>query len=105
MEGYSSLVISVVKKIQGGTKSSHATKHWRLAKVTENIADLVIGMNRIVLQAIKRKANRLADYLVNCGIDNKDEVWDNCWQQVDCPVLKVKCLQLAKQDSSSTNQD
>jgi len=38
VEGDLSLVISVAKKISGGTKASRATKHWRLAKVTENIA-------------------------------------------------------------------
>lgn len=38
VEGDSTLVISVAKKIYGGTKASKASKPWRLAKVTENIA-------------------------------------------------------------------
>lgn len=44
VEGDSALVISTAKKIHGGTKANKATKHWRLAKVTENIAELIDGM-------------------------------------------------------------
>eukprot|EP00253_Pinus_taeda_P011877 PITA_11877 len=62
VEGDSSLVISVAKKIYVGTK------------------------------AVRRKANGLADYLENYGMDNPDEIWDNCWHQVDCPDLKERCI-------------
>lgn len=104
MEGDSSLVISVAKKIHGGTKASRATKHWRLAKVMKNIVELVISMNGLVFQVVRRKANGLVDYLANYGIDKKDEEWHNCWQQVDCPDLKARCLQLEKQDLGHTNR-
>jgi len=66
--------------------------HWRLAKVTENIAELIVGMNGLVFQAVRRKANGLADYLENYGIDNPDEIWNNYWHQVDYPDLKERCL-------------
>eukprot|EP00253_Pinus_taeda_P014528 PITA_14528 len=102
VEGDLSLVISVAKKIYAGTTESRATKRWRLAKVTENIAELIVRMNGLVFQAVRRKANGLADYLANYGIDNPDEIWDSCWHQVDCPDLKEKCLQLAKQDLDNT---
>eukprot|EP00253_Pinus_taeda_P007373 PITA_07373 len=65
VEGDSSLVISVAKKIQGGTQACKATRHWRLAKVTENIAQLIGEMKGLVFQTVRRKANGLADYLAN----------------------------------------
>lgn len=73
--------------------------------MTENIAGLMVGMNGLVFQAVRRQANGLADYLANYDIDNQDEVWDTCWQQVDCPDLKEKCLQLAEQDLDNAGRD
>eukprot|EP00253_Pinus_taeda_P025596 PITA_25596 len=104
VEGDSSLVISVAKKIYAGTKVSRVTKHWILTKVTENIVELMVGMNGLVFQAVRRKANGLADYLANYGLDNPDEIWDSCWHQVDCPGLKERCLQLAIQDLDNANR-
>jgi len=71
IEGDSSLVISVAKKIQGGTNQSRTTKHWRLAKVTENIAGLMVGMNGLVFQAVRRQANELVDYLANYALTTR----------------------------------
>jgi len=84
LEGDSSLVISTAQKMQRGTKANKATKHWRLAKVTENIAELMAGMKGLVFHAVRRQANGLADYLENCGVDSQDRGWDNCWEEVDC---------------------
>lgn len=104
VEDDSTLVISVAKKIDGGTKASKASKHWRLAKVMENIAQLISGMKGLVFRAVRRKANSLADHLENYGIDNQDRGWDSCWQQVNSPGLKEMCIQLAKQDLDNANR-
>lgn len=47
---------------------------------------------------VRRKVNGLADYLANVGVENQDREWDRCWKMVDFPILKEKCLQLAKRD-------
>eukprot|EP00253_Pinus_taeda_P010390 PITA_10390 len=91
VEGDSALVISVAKKIQGGTQACKATRHWRLAKVTENIAQLIGEMKGLVFQTVRRKENGLDHYLENYSIDNQDRGWDSCWQQVDSPSLKERC--------------
>jgi len=104
VEGDSSLVISVAKKIQGGTQACKATRHWRLAKVTKNIAQLIGEMKGLVFQTVRRKANGLADYLANYNIDNQDRGWDSCWQQVDSPSLKERCSQLAREDLGNLNR-
>ena len=98
VEGDSSLVISTAKRIQAGSNVSKVIKQWRLSKVTENIAELLNGMRGIVFQLVRRKANSLADHLANWGVDNPNFVWDRCWQEVDCPMLKASCTQLAAKD-------
>lgn len=104
VEGDSALVISVAKRIYGGTKASKATKHWRLAKVTENIAELISGLRGLVFQAVRHKANVIADHLANHGIENKNREWDSYWHQVNSLDLKKKCIQLAKQDMDNANR-
>eukprot|EP00253_Pinus_taeda_P019962 PITA_19962 len=69
-EGDSSLVITTVQKLQRGIRANKVIKHWRLAKVTENIEELLRGLQGTVFQAIRRRANKVADYLANCGVDS-----------------------------------
>lgn len=98
------MAITAAKRIQAGTRASKATKHWRLAKATENIAELIVEMRGLVFQTVRRKANGLADYLANHGVDNQEKILDNCWQEVDCPILKVTCAQLAEKDLIQADQ-
>eukprot|EP00253_Pinus_taeda_P017898 PITA_17898 len=99
VEGDSSLAISAAKRLQAGTQTSKVTKHWRLAKATENIAELIADLRGIVFQSIRRKANGLADFLANHGADTPHLITNSCWQDVDCPTLKMKCAQLAEKDN------
>jgi len=39
VEGDSQLAIIAARKLYAGAKASKVTKHWRLAKVTKNIAE------------------------------------------------------------------
>eukprot|EP00253_Pinus_taeda_P012787 PITA_12787 len=98
VEGDSSLAISAAKRLQAGTRASKVTKHWRLAKATESIAELIANLRGIVFQSIRRKANGLADFLANHGADTPHLIMNSCWQDVNCPTLKVTCAQLAKKD-------
>ena len=52
VEGDSHLAITIVKKIQHGTQPSKAIKHWRLAAVTETIAQHLTSLNGIILQSV-----------------------------------------------------
>eukprot|EP00253_Pinus_taeda_P007070 PITA_07070 len=99
VEGDSSLAISAAKCLQAGTHTSKVTKHWRLAKATESIAELIADLRGIVFQSIRRKANGLADFLANHGADTPHLITNSCWQDVNCPTLKVTCAQLAEKDN------
>jgi len=48
IEGDSEIAITVARKIYGGTPTSKVTKHWRLSKVTNNIAKLLREMKGLI---------------------------------------------------------
>jgi len=103
VEGDSSLAISAAKCLQAGTQTSKVTKHWRLAKATEGIAEMLAELRGIVFHSVRRKANGLADFLANHGADNPHLITNSCWQEVVCPILKVTCAQLAEKDSNQAD--
>eukprot|EP00253_Pinus_taeda_P019464 PITA_19464 len=103
VEGDSSLAISAAKRLQAGTKASKATKHWRLAKATESIAEMIVEMRGIVFQSVRRKANGLGDFLANHRADNPNIITNSYWQEVECPILKVTCAQLVEKDTNQAD--
>lgn len=92
------------KRLQTGTNINKATKHWKLAKATENIAELVTGMKGLIFQTIRRKANGIADHLANCGADNPNIAMDRGWWEMDDPIIREACKQLAEKDLIQATQ-
>ena len=82
VEGDSQLAISTIKKIQYGTKPDKAIKHWCLAAATELIAQHLASLGGIILQAVRRKANSLADHLANYAVDNPTNALDTYWMDL-----------------------
>eukprot|EP00253_Pinus_taeda_P029955 PITA_29955 len=85
IEGDSEVAITVARKIYSGMPASKVTRHWRLAKVTENIAKLLGEMKGLTFQAVCQKANTVTDHLANYGIEHPNALWDSCWQDIDNP--------------------
>jgi len=98
IEGDSEVAILVTRKIYGGTPASKATKHWRLAMVTESIGKLLGKMKGLVFQSVRRQANSVVDNLANHGIENPNGTVDSCWHQVESNQLKERCSHLARLD-------
>lgn len=48
VEGNSQLAITVVRKLYSGAKTIKVTRHWRLAKVTESIAEHLSWLNGLI---------------------------------------------------------
>ena len=97
VEGDSLLAINVTRKLQMGSKPGKVTKHWRLAKVTELIAEHLSCLDKIILHVVRRKANAVADHLANYGIDSHFTYLDTCWHEVTCNELQRKCTLLSRQ--------
>jgi len=98
IEGDSEVAITAARKIYRGTLASKVTRHWRLDKVTDNIAKLLGEMKGLTFQAVRRKANTVADHLANYGIEHPNTMWDSFWQDIDNPELRGKCMQLSRLD-------
>jgi len=98
VEGDSQLTVIASRRMYAGAKASKVTQHWRLAKVTENIAEHLGWLKGLVFQAVRRKANAAADHLVNFGIENPTSILDSFWQDVICSELRNKFTLLSRQD-------
>ena len=96
VEGDSQLAIIAARRMYAGAKARKITQHWRLAKVTESIAEHLGRLNGLIFQAIHRKANTIADHLANYGIENPTIIMDNCWQDVTYPEVRNKCTLLSR---------
>ena len=101
VEGESLLAISTANKIQNGMKAKKVSKHWRLAMVTCRIAQHLNALTSVVLHAIQRQANALADVLANHAVDHPTHTIDTCWHEVTCPDLKDDCVRISRSDLSS----
>lgn len=86
------------KRLQAGTSISKATRHWRLAKATESIAELIMELRGLTFQTVRRKANGLADHLANIGADNRHIIINRGWHEFDNQIIKETCEQLAATD-------
>ena len=98
VEGDSQVAITTVKKIQHGTQPAKAIKHWRLAAVTERIAQHLPSLSGIILQSMRRQANSLADHIANYAVDNPTLAWDTCWQELMDDKLRDQCSAISKKD-------
>lgn len=103
VEGDSEFAITMTRKLYGRVKASKVTKNWRLSKVTDNIAGMLGEMKGLIFQVVRWKSNMVVDHLANYGIEHPNNMWDSCWQNVDCPELKEKCTQLSRQDLGDDN--
>jgi len=67
VEGDSQFAITAEKRLHSVLKLSKVTKHWRLPKVTELIAEYLSCLDGIILQEVRRKENIVTNHLANCG--------------------------------------
>jgi len=71
MEGDSTLVINIVKRIQNGTRVGKIQRHWRLAHSLQKIQEHLQTMNIVELHSVRRSANGLADKIANEGVSKE----------------------------------
>ena len=98
MEGDSQVAITTVKKIQHGTQPKKAIKHWRLAAVTERIAQHLPFLSGIILQSVRRQENSLGDLIANYAVDNPTLAWDTCWHELWDDKLRDQCSAISRKD-------
>lgn len=98
VEGDSQLVVTVARRMYTGAKPSKVTQHWRIAKVTEIIAEHLSCLDNLIFHAVRCKSNIVVDHLANYGIDNPSAHLDTCWKEITCTKLRKRCTLLSRQD-------
>jgi ribonuclease HI len=71
VEGDSTLVINIVRRLQNGTRVGKIQRHWRLAQSLQNIQEHLQTGITVELRWVRRSTNGLANIIVNEGVDKQ----------------------------------
>jgi len=75
IEADSEITINSVKRINCGSKPEKVSNHWRLIQVYQRIQAHLKGLGSVSFNQVRINANKLADILVNQGVNNEDCGW------------------------------
>ena len=65
--------------------------NWRLAHDLEQLRALLITHSEVRIHHIKRKANQLADNLVNYGVESEQGLTQMLWNEAIDEGLRDRC--------------
>jgi len=95
VEGDTTLVINIVKKLQNGTIVGKVQRHWRLAHSLQKIQEHLQKMNTVEFRWVCRSANGLADRITNEGVRKEESELDAAWRNIPNGQFRTDCTQLA----------
>jgi len=81
-----------------GAQVHKVTPSWRLSAILKDLQGQLCNMKGITFQAIRRKANKLADALENEGIDSNLAEYHSLWQDQKVGELKSNCHNIQQSD-------
>jgi hypothetical protein len=105
VEGDSTLVVNIAKKLQYGTKVGKVQRHWRLAHSLQKIREHLRTLNTIEFRWIRRATNALADRLANEGVNREGHELDEVWSRIPRGKLRSDCIHLAERDHGGSFRD
>jgi ribonuclease HI len=90
MEGDSTLVINMAKRLQNG--------HWHLSHSLQKIQEHLRTLNIVELHWVGRSVNSLVDRLANKGVSKEGPKLDDTWIIILSRQLKTNCNHLVAKD-------
>ena len=81
-----------------GAQVHKVTPSWRLSAILKDLQGQLCNMKGITFQAVRRKANKLADALENEGIDSNLAEYHSLWHDQEAGELKAKCHNIQQAD-------
>jgi ribonuclease HI len=98
LEGDSQVILQLITKILHGGNPQKISPSWRLAGLLEDFKNLCRSSLSIIPSHVKRKANGVADYLANEGVQRQLEstIWDA--QSLATSDIPQHCQHLADKD-------
>jgi ribonuclease HI len=95
MEGDSTLVINIVKRLQKVTKVGKVQKHWCLAHSLQKIQEHLQTVNIVELHWVCRSTNGLVDRISNEGVSKEGLELDTTWINILEGQFRMDCTNLA----------
>ena len=65
VEGDSNLVIETIKNLRQGTQWEKISKIWRTTRLTQEVRELIPGMEYIIPNHVRQSRNASVDFLAN----------------------------------------
>jgi ribonuclease HI len=98
MEGYSTLVINMVKRLQNGTRVGKVQCHWHLSHSLQKIQEHLRTLNIVELCWVHRSVNSLVDRIATEGVGKEGPELDDTWIIISSRKLRTNCNHLAAKD-------
>ena len=73
LEGDSQIVLQMATKLLHGKPMSMVADNWKMAHSLDLLRGFLRAHSEVKIHHVKRKANKLADLLVNYGVYKKQE--------------------------------
>ena len=82
IEGDSQVVVEMLRKLNNGKKWEQIAGSWRTTGIVQDMEELLKRIDYKIINHVRRKGNKVADFLANWGSNDQERKIDNRW-----PVL------------------
>jgi len=101
VEGYSQIIVTMIKKLLNGVELSKVSPSWKFLNNMEMLKSLLQPNMVLIPSHVRRTTNKTTNKLVNIGVRGEDMDWeDNPLLNLDDTLL-LECIDLAKREISS----
>lgn len=79
IEGDSNLAIEMLRKLNNGKNWEQVAKSWRMAKLIQDLEEIIKCIDYRIINHVKRDCNKATDFLANQGCNEQNEKVDSIW--------------------------
>ena len=80
LEGGSQIILQMDTKLLHGKPVSKVVDNWKMAHSLDQLRDLLWAHFEVQIHHVKRKANKLANLVVNYGVSKRQEFQQKRWE-------------------------
>eukprot|EP00253_Pinus_taeda_P025949 PITA_25949 len=79
IEGDSQVVIEMIRKLNKGKNWEQIVSSWRTAGIVQDVGEILKSFYYLIINHVRMKGNRAADFLANWGINDSEGKVDSSW--------------------------
>ena len=80
VEGDSQIILQMATKLLHGKLMSKVVDNWKMAHSLDQLRGLLWAHSEVQIHHVKRKANKLANLVVNYGVSKRQEFQQKRWE-------------------------